>query len=99
MRAHQPVRPYFEDGGPPGSAHGHCAWPWPDFSAEPAGRIIPEIRSNLGYALPGASEPVNEVAAVPGRITQIGDRVVAFAEPAFSASRHVAKVILAAMPS
>ena len=63
--------------------------------AEPAGRIIPEIRSNLGYALPGASSP-DEVAAVPGRISQIGDRVVAFAEPAFSASRHVAKVILAA---
>jgi hydroxymethylpyrimidine/phosphomethylpyrimidine kinase len=64
--------------------------------AEPAGRIIPEIRSNLGYALPGASR-VDQVAAVPGRISQIEERLVAYSEPAFGASRHVAKVILAAM--
>ena len=33
----------------------------------------------------------------PGRISQIGDRLAAYSEPAFGASQHVAKVILAAM--
>ena len=64
--------------------------------SQPLGRLIPEIRSNFGYALPGAANP-REVAAVPGRITQIGDRLIAFSEPAFGASQHVAKVILAAL--
>ncbi|MEW6266957.1 MAG: bifunctional hydroxymethylpyrimidine kinase/phosphomethylpyrimidine kinase [Thermodesulfobacteriota bacterium] len=63
---------------------------------QPLGRLVPEIRSNLGYALSSASGP-EDVAAVPGRITQIGDRLVALAEPAFGSSRHIAKVILAAM--
>ena len=66
-----------------------------NFLKHPAGRLIPEIRSNLGFALPGAAR-VEEVAAVPGRISQIGDRLTAVTEPAFGASRHVAKVILAA---
>ena len=64
--------------------------------AEPLGGLIPEIRSNLGFALPGAMAS-REVAAVPGRISRIGRRLVAFSEPAFGASQHVAKVILAAM--
>ena len=63
---------------------------------EPLGRLIPEVRSNLGYALPGAVDH-NDVAAIPGRITQIEDRVLAFKDPAFGASRHIARVILAAM--
>jgi hydroxymethylpyrimidine/phosphomethylpyrimidine kinase len=63
---------------------------------EPLGRLIPEVRSNLGYALPGAMDH-REVAAIPGRITQIGDRALAFKDPAFGASRHIARVILAAM--
>lgn len=62
----------------------------------PLGRFIPEVRSNLGYALPGA-QSFEEVAAVPGRITQVGERIVVFREPAFGASRHIARVILAAM--
>lgn len=61
----------------------------------PLGRLIPEIRSNLGFALPGANA-IGEVAGIPGRISQIGDRVVVCAEPAFGATRHIAKVILAA---
>lgn len=62
----------------------------------PIGFLIPEIRSNLGYALPNAASR-EDVAAIPGRISQIGDRVVACSGPAFGASSHVAKVILAAM--
>ena len=64
--------------------------------AQPLGRLMPEIRSNFGFALPGAINP-KQVAAVPGRISQIGDRLVAFSQPAFGGSQHVAKVILAAM--
>ncbi len=64
--------------------------------SQPLGRLIPEIRSNFGFALPGAVNP-QQVAAVPGRISQIGDRLVSFSQPAFGASQHVAKVILAAL--
>ena len=60
------------------------------------GRLIPEVRSNLGYALAGAAS-YDEIAAFPGRISQIGDEIVAYKEPAFGASRHIARVILATM--
>jgi hydroxymethylpyrimidine kinase/phosphomethylpyrimidine kinase len=63
---------------------------------EPLGALIPEVRSNLGYALPGASNH-EEIAAVPGRISQVADKVVACRNPDFGASRHIARVILAAM--
>lgn len=63
---------------------------------KPVGALIPEIRSNLGFALPGALGP-DEVAAVPGRISQVGQWPVICRDPAFGASRHIAKVILAAM--
>ncbi|MEJ2025831.1 MAG: thiamine-phosphate synthase family protein, partial [Deltaproteobacteria bacterium] len=62
----------------------------------PVGHLIPEIRSNLGYALPGALGP-EELAAVPGRISQVDEWPIVCREPAFGASRHIAKVILAAM--
>jgi hydroxymethylpyrimidine kinase / phosphomethylpyrimidine kinase / thiamine-phosphate diphosphorylase len=62
----------------------------------PLGALIPEIRSNLGYGLPGASN-VSDVAAIPGRITQTGDRLMAWSAPTFGASRHIAKVILTTM--
>ncbi len=64
--------------------------------AEPLGHLVPEVRSNLGYALPGAQDYL-DVAAVPGRMTRIGERIVAFKDPAFGASRHIARVILSAM--
>ncbi len=64
--------------------------------AAPLGELIPEVRSNLGYALPGAVDR-RDVAAFPGRITQIGKKVMACKDPAFGASNHIAKVILAAM--
>jgi hydroxymethylpyrimidine kinase/phosphomethylpyrimidine kinase len=62
----------------------------------PLGALIPEVRANLGYAMPGATMP-EEVAAIPGRISQIGDRLLVCREPAFGASRHIASVILAAI--
>jgi len=63
---------------------------------QPLGALIPEVRSNLGYALPGALG-YEEIAAVPGRISQVEDKVVAFRNPSFGASRHIARVIMAAM--
>jgi hydroxymethylpyrimidine kinase/phosphomethylpyrimidine kinase len=63
---------------------------------EPLGILIPEVRSNLGYALPGAVN-YEEIAAIPGRISQIGDKILACKSPAFGASRHIARVIMAAM--
>ncbi len=66
------------------------------FLSEPLGRLVPEIRTNFGYALPAASTP-DEIAAIPGRVTNRGSRLLCWSEPAFGGSRHVAKVILAAM--
>ena len=65
-------------------------------SRQRVGRLIPEVRSNLGYALSGAAS-YDEIAAFPGRISQIGEEIVVCKEPAFGASRHIARVILAAM--
>jgi len=58
--------------------------------------LIPEVRSNLGYALPYA-ETSNDVAAFPGRITTIGDSIGTVSGPEFGASRHVARIILTLM--
>jgi hydroxymethylpyrimidine kinase / phosphomethylpyrimidine kinase / thiamine-phosphate diphosphorylase len=60
------------------------------------GKIIPECRSNLVYAGTGASG-YQDVAGVPGRITNAGEQIIICREPAFGATRHVASVVLAAM--
>jgi len=60
------------------------------------GHLVPEVRSNLGYALSFA-RGAGEVLAVPGRITEIGGRMVPASRPTFGASRHVARIILTAM--
>jgi hydroxymethylpyrimidine kinase / phosphomethylpyrimidine kinase / thiamine-phosphate diphosphorylase len=60
------------------------------------GCLIPEVQSNLGYALPYA-ESHEDVAAFPGRITRLNDSVAVFTGPAFGGSRHVAKIILTLM--
>jgi hydroxymethylpyrimidine kinase/phosphomethylpyrimidine kinase len=61
-------------------------------------RLIPEVQSNLGFALPRACDHTH-VAAFPGRIVRAGDRVIVPTPPAFGASRHVANVILTVMRS
>jgi predicted fused transcriptional regulator/phosphomethylpyrimidine kinase len=55
--------------------------------------IMPEVRVNLVYALPGAKTP-QEVAAVPGRITTVRGRPRAAALPNWGASDHMARFIL-----
>jgi hydroxymethylpyrimidine/phosphomethylpyrimidine kinase len=60
------------------------------------GPLVPEVQTNLGYALPGARDR-QDVAAFPGRIHRVGQTLRELAPPAFGASQHVASVILAAM--
>jgi len=57
---------------------------------------IPNVGTNVGTALPGATG-VADVAAVPGRIYEMDGRVEVPANPEFGASEHVATTILAAM--
>jgi hydroxymethylpyrimidine kinase/phosphomethylpyrimidine kinase len=57
------------------------------------GWLIPEVHSNLGYALPYA-ESYKDVAAFPGRIMRVDNSITTISGPAFGASRHVASIIL-----
>ncbi|WP_280536981.1 thiamine-phosphate synthase family protein [Halopenitus sp. POP-27] len=58
-------------------------------------RFVPNVGSNVGTALPDAAEPT-DVAAIPGRIYTVDDRVEVPANPEFGASNHVATIVLAA---
>lgn len=60
------------------------------------GHLIPEVSSNLGYALPYA-EGVGDIAAFPGRIVRFKDSIATSSDPEFDASRHVANIILTVM--
>ncbi|MWV40226.1 thiamine-phosphate synthase family protein [Natrialba sp. INN-245] len=57
--------------------------------------VIPNVGTNVGMALPDASDET-DVAAVPGRIYAMGGRIEIPANPEFGASKHVATAILAA---
>jgi len=57
---------------------------------------VPNVGTNVGTAVPGASDGT-DVAAVPGRLQAVGSRVVLPAQPEFGVSRRVAGAILAAM--
>ncbi len=57
--------------------------------------LIPEVMSNLGYALPYAEGP-EHVAAFPGRILKTPQGALVPAPPAYGASSHIAAVILTA---
>jgi hydroxymethylpyrimidine kinase/phosphomethylpyrimidine kinase len=63
---------------------------------EKIGHLIPEVSSNLGYALPYA-EGIGDVAAFPGWIVRFKDSVTTNRDPEFGASRHVANIILTVM--
>ncbi|MGB9628671.1 MAG: PfkB family carbohydrate kinase, partial [Thermodesulfobacteriota bacterium] len=60
------------------------------------GYLIPEVSSNLGYALPFA-QAVEEVAAFPGRIIRFKDSILTPGDPEFGASQHIARIILTLM--
>jgi predicted fused transcriptional regulator/phosphomethylpyrimidine kinase/predicted transcriptional regulator len=57
---------------------------------------VPNVGTNVGTAIPGASDET-DVAAVPGRLQTVGSRVIVPADPEFGASKRVAETILAAM--
>lgn len=57
--------------------------------------LIPEVRVNLAYALPGAKTS-QEVAAVAGRITAVQGQPHAAGPPALGASDHLARRIIEA---
>lgn len=63
---------------------------------EKIGDLIPEVSSNLGYALPQA-EGIEDVAAFPGRIVRFKDSVATSSDPEYGVSRHIANIILTVM--
>jgi hydroxymethylpyrimidine/phosphomethylpyrimidine kinase len=60
------------------------------------GRLIPEVQSNLAYAIPSA-ESVQDIASFPGRIIRVGNTIDTLASPKFGASRQIHNLVLAAM--
>ena len=60
----------------------------PDFSL-----LMPEVRVNLVYALPGA-RTTDEVTAIDGRITVVGRLPQAAGLPRWGASDHMARLII-----
>jgi hydroxymethylpyrimidine/phosphomethylpyrimidine kinase len=62
------------------------------------GRLIPEVQSNLAYAIPFA-ETVNDVASFPGRIIRVGNtsEIATLYSAKFGASRQIHRLVLAAM--
>jgi hydroxymethylpyrimidine/phosphomethylpyrimidine kinase len=62
----------------------------------PIGHLVREVQSNLGFALPFAESHAH-VAAFPGRLVRLRDKIVTVSSPAFGASRHIATTILTAM--
>ncbi len=60
------------------------------------GHLIPEVQSNLGYALSLAAAP-EDVLAFPGRIIRLNRGIATVADPVPGASRHIARIILTAM--
>jgi hydroxymethylpyrimidine/phosphomethylpyrimidine kinase len=62
---------------------------------EDLGGLVPEIQTNLVYALPYA-EKHQDVAGFPGRIIRYGNKLYAPFPPEFGASKHVATLVLSA---
>jgi len=60
------------------------------------GHLIPEVQSNLAYAIPFA-ESVRDVASFPGRIIRLGNTIGTLTSPRFGASRQIHHLVLAAM--
>lgn len=63
--------------------------------------LIPEIQTNLGYALPWPElswpQGALDVAAFPGRIVAYENGVARISSPRFGASSHIARIILTVM--
>jgi len=59
-------------------------------------RLVPEVGVNLAYALEGAHGP-EDVCGLTGRIHRVGNGTAVTGVPRFGASRHVSRIVLAAM--
>lgn len=60
--------------------------------------LIPEVGMNIAMALPKPyARNLNDVAAIPGRIVRIGNKIKAVSHPEFGASKHMAKAVLKIM--
>ncbi|MFX1295099.1 MAG: thiamine-phosphate synthase family protein [Promethearchaeota archaeon] len=59
------------------------------------GEFVPEVRMNVAYSLPNA-KTIDEVAAIPGRITTYKGLLIVNNYPAFGASDHLARAIIEA---
>ncbi len=71
-------------------------WAIDELKREEIGELIPEVQSNLGFALEEAKGP-EDVVGIPGRIVRNGATIATLNAPQFGASRHVAKIVLTAM--
>lgn len=60
------------------------------------GMLIPEVQSNMAYALSDA-KGFKAVMAFPGRIIKYGDDIVTVSRPECGASRHAASIVLTAI--
>lgn len=58
--------------------------------------LLPEVRMNIGEA-PIYAESIEDICAIDGRITLVNGKLKGAGCPKFGASKHIAKVILAAM--
>lgn len=58
--------------------------------------FIPEVRTNMVFARPGARTPA-EVLAIDGRITVVSGMPHAAGRPRFGSSNHMARLIIAIM--
>lgn len=59
-------------------------------------KLLPEIRSNLVMAKERAQK-IEDIAGIPGRLTEVFGRITAPAYPAWGASRYTARILMAVM--
>ncbi|MEZ0346704.1 MAG: thiamine-phosphate synthase family protein [Infirmifilum sp.] len=62
-------------------------------SSEYFPKIIPEVLTNLAVSIPGA-RGLNDIVAVPGRISPDKKGGILFRKPEFGASRHLGAILL-----
>ncbi|WP_338600786.1 thiamine-phosphate synthase family protein [Sulfolobus tengchongensis] len=60
--------------------------------------LIPEVLSNLAFAKANAKR-IEDVIAIPGRITKVRDIPTPASKPMWGGSKHLAKVLLSVMAS
>lgn len=64
-------------------------------NCETLGEFVPEVRMNIAYTIPNA-QTIEDIAAIPGRITTYKGILIVNNYPAFAASDHLARAILEA---